>query len=298
VAANDTIREVVLAVAERLKAAGIEESRLEAELLASAVLGVTRSVLRLDPDRPVSAGAARAFVPLLERRVHHEPLQYILGEAAFRELVLHVDRRVLIPRPETEQLVGAVLAWWSGRGRGGAALDVGTGSGAIALSLAGESDLCPIVATDVSADALAVAGANAMRLGLTDRVELREGSLLAPLRPDERFAVIVSNPPYIAPAQRDTLAPEVRDWEPGEALFAGDHGFAVLYALVDAALPWLEPGGLLAVEVGAAQARAVRRRAEGAGYVHVRLLPDLAGHERFVFAERDDRGRGSERNET
>ncbi len=279
--------------ADHMRERGIENARLESELLLAAVLGVGRLDLYLQHDRPLSGAEVDRFRELVRRRLRREPLQYIVGEAHFRELVLRVDPRVLIPRPETELLVGEVLSWARGRVQAGgdtseglAAVDIGTGSGAIALSLAREGPFGRVVATDLSADALVVAAENAERSGLAERVEFREGALWAPLGGDELFDVVVSNPPYIAEAERGELQPEVRDWEPGAALFAAGEGLAVLAELVDGAPAHLRPGGLLALEVGADQAAAVAARIEGAGsYDTARIVRDLAGRERIVLAE-------------
>jgi len=278
-----TRRALVRLAEARLRAQGVEDPRLEAELLLGAALGVRRLDLHLDPEAAVPPEAAVAFEASVERRLRGEPLQYVLGETEFRELRLRVDRRVLIPRPETEVLVEEVLRWAAGR-RDPAALDVGTGSGAIALSLAREGRFRRIVATDVSAAALEVARENAERLGLADRVEFREGPLFEPVR-GERFDVVVSNPPYISEAERPFLPREVREWEPAVALFAGEEGLAVLAALVREAPLHLEEGGLLALEVGLGQAAEVVRRLEAAGrYGPPRVVRDLAGRDRVVLA--------------
>ncbi len=276
---------------EYLEGKGIERGRLEAEHLLAGALGVGRLQLYLQFDRPLSAEDLDRFRPLLRRRADREPVQYILGRAAFRELDLKVDRRVLIPRPETEVLVDEVLEW----ARAGAredlsVVDLGTGSGAIALSLAAEGPFTRIVATDASADALVVAGANASAAGLEDRVEFREGSLFDALAADERFDVVVSNPPYVTEAELETLEPEVRIWEPAQALAGGVDGMAVVRAIVEGAAGHLSPGGLLALEVGAAQASSVvgRLEVEG-GYEDVRVRRDFTGRERMVLARRAGR---------
>jgi release factor glutamine methyltransferase len=274
--------ELVALAAGAFAERGLESARLEAELLLAHVLSIRRLDLYLQHERPLTEAEIAAYREAVRRRLRREPLQYITGVAHFRELELRVDARVLIPRPETEILVGCVLQ------RAGAAasvLDVGTGSGAIALSLAREGDFTRIVATDLSADALAVAAENAARAGLAERVELRRGALWEPLRDDERFDVIVSNPPYVAEAERPALAPEVREWEPAGALFGGADGYSVLAALVTGAPARLAADGLLALEVGATQAREVARRAEATGaYQQVDVERDLAGHERVVLA--------------
>jgi release factor glutamine methyltransferase len=272
---------------------GFENARLEAELLLAAVLGVRRLDLYLQHERPVDGAELEAFRRAVRRRLKHEPIQYITGETAFRELVLKTDRRALIPRPETEVLVGHVLDWARARGVAGAALDIGTGTGAIALSLVGEGGFERVVATDASADALRLAAENAAQHGLRDRVELRHGDLWAALRPGERFAAIVSNPPYVAGSERATLAPQVVDWEPAAALFAAAEGYAVLDAIVADAARYLEAGGLLALEVGVTQAarvaQAIRDRAE---YDEPRVIADWTGRPRIVAAEcRTEQGR-------
>ena len=214
-----------------------------------------------------------------------EPLQYIAGLAAFRELELVVDRRVLIPRPETELLVGEVLAWAGGR-EGLEVLDVGTGSGAIALALRQEGLFGRIVGTDASEDALDVARINRDRNLPDAEVDFRLGSVFAPVA-GETFDVIVSNPPYIGECERAELPREVVEWEPGAALFAGSDGLAVLAELITGAPDHLRSGGLLALEIGAAQACAVGdliRRTGAYGEPVVRA--DLAGRDRMVLAER------------
>jgi release factor glutamine methyltransferase len=269
-----------------LRAAGVEDGRLEAELLLAGTLGVTRSVLRMDPGRVLDEADATAFGAAVERRSRHEPVQYILGRAAFRTLELRVDERVLIPRPETEELVGGVLDWAGARDRWGRALDVGTGSGAIALSLAAEGRFRQIVATDASPDALEIAAANARRLELDSLIEFRAGALWTALEAGSRFDIIISNPPYIAESERAGLMPEVRDWEPPLALIAPEGGVGMLYALVDGAVEWLNDGGLLALELAPWQAGVVSERAVASGYEGIRVLRDLAGRERIILAER------------
>jgi release factor glutamine methyltransferase len=265
---------------------GFDNARLEGELLLAGILGIRRLDLYLQHDRPVEAGELVDFREAVRRRLRHEPLQYILGQAHFRELVLRVDRRVLVPRPETEVLVEEVLRWARAAQTAELeALDVGTGAGAIALSLVREHAFRRVVATDTAAGALAVARENAALLGLAERVEFRAGSLWTPLGEGERFDVVVSNPPYIGEQERSTLPLEVVDWEPPEALFAPAAGLAVLCALVDGAAPHLRAGGLLALEVGWQQAGEVAERIRRRGaYGEPRIVQDLAGRPRVVLA--------------
>jgi release factor glutamine methyltransferase len=277
---------MILWSAEYLSGKGVDRARLDAEYLLAHALGLKRLDLYLQHDRPLNAGELDLFRPLLKRRAGREPLQYILGHQPFRDLELRVDRRVLIPRPETEVLVDEVLRWARAGDREGLeALDLGTGSGAIALSLAAEGPFERVVGTDVSPEALQVADLNRVASGLEHAVELRSGRDFDAVRPGERFDVVVSNPPYVAEREREELEPEVLDWEPGTALFAGPDGLDVVRRIVAGAPARLRQGGLLALEVGAAQARVVEGLLEGAGgWQEVTVRADLAGRERIVLA--------------
>lgn len=272
---------------------GIANARLDAELLLAHVLQIDRLKLYLQHDRPVTPPELEQFREAVRRRIKREPVQYIIGETTFRQLALAVDRRALIPRPETELLVGEVLKYATSRAAAADGvpaadlimLDIGTGSGAIALSLAHEAG-CRVVATDVSAGALALAGENAARTGLSDRIELRRGETWASIGEAEKFDVIVSNPPYVAESERTSLEPEVEQYEPAPALFAQDAGLAVLCAIVDSAHIHLRDGGLLALEIGSTQGAQVMARIESTGkYGSTRIVRDYAGHERIVTVE-------------
>ena len=283
-----TVLDLVLWSAHYLEGKGVPGARLDAEHLLADTLGVPRLGLYLQHDRPLEASELAAFKPRLLRRARREPLQYILGRAAFREMDLAVDRRVLVPRPETELLAGEVLAWAEGRAAAGLrALDLGTGCGALALALATEGDFASVVATDISRDALEVASVNGEQYHDGAPVEFRAGSLYEPVGGGERFDVIVSNPPYIPSSEMEGLEPEVRDWEPRRALDAGTDGMQVLAPLIAGAPRHLMPGGLLALEVGADQAPPVARRIDDtSAFAGVRIVPDLAGRERMVLANR------------
>jgi len=291
-----TILRMILWSAEYLKDKGVETGRLDAEWLLATALDVERLQLYLQYDRPLSSEEREAFKPLLRRRAGREPLQYIIGRTGFRQLELKTDPRVLIPRPETEVLVQEVLDWASAGagsvervsdGGGGRVWDMGTGTGAVALSLAAEGTWTRVVATDVSAEALSVAADNAERHDLSGLVEFREGSLFEPLEEGEQFDVIVSNPPYIADGEKGELQPEVRDWEPAEALFAGEDGLDVIRPLVAGAPERLLSGGLLALECGLGQAERVAADVNATGaFATARIRPDLAGRPRVVMAER------------
>lgn len=269
---------------------GIESGRLDAEHLLARALDTERLQLYLEFDRPLSREERDAFRPLLLRRAEREPLQHILGRTGFRELELVTDRRALIPRPETEELVQAVLEWAredAGSGEGLTALDVGTGSGAIALSLALEGPFRGVVATERSEEALELARENAARAGLEEGVTLRRGDLFEPAADEAPFDVVVSNPPYVARGEVAELPAEVRDWEPRQALVAGPEGTEVIRRLVEGAPPLLRSGGLLALEIGAGQWEEVRRIVEGEGsYRDCEIRRDLAGRERILLALR------------
>jgi release factor glutamine methyltransferase len=210
-------------------------------------------------------------------------MQYAVGRAAFRHLTLNVDGRVLIPRPETELLVEIALALAGG---GGTVADIGTGSGAVALALASEGQFERVIATDISADALDVARANLAAIAADRRgvVEFRQGDLLAPILGD-RVRAVVSNPPYISPAELADLPADVRDWEPHLALFSADDGMAAIRAIIRDAPAVLEPGGILVMEIDARRAGLARdAAATDTRYCDVELRLDLTGRERFLVA--------------
>lgn len=280
-----TVLGMILWSADYLRGKGIGTGRLDAEHLLASVVGVDRLGLYLAFERPLTPAELDGYRPLLKRRAAREPLQYILGRQPFRELDLEVGPSVLIPRPETEVLVDQILEAIRGDDAGGTALDLGTGSGAIALSLAFEGSFASVVATDVDDAALEVARRNRDAAGLGERVELRRGSLFEPLKRSERFDVIASNPPYVGEMDEESLEPEVRDWEPRAALFAGADGLDVLRRIAVGACEHLRPGALLALEVGAGQARIVATWLESdEGYDEVKVMRDYTGRERFVFA--------------
>jgi len=262
VLARTSVRDALDSAVIALEAAGCDTPRLDAALLLAHVLGVDRAALITAPSRPLEPGEARAFMDLAARRRGREPVAYILGEKGFRRIVLRVDPRVLVPRPETEFVVEAALSL----PEGARVVDVGTGSGAIALALKDERPDFEVVGTDVSADALDVARGNAERLGLD--VSFVHGDLLAGLEAD----AVVSNPPYVAAGDR--LPPDV-GFEPRAALFGGEDGLDVIRRLMKQAgdVPFL------ALEVGAGQASEVAALMTGR---EVSVVRDLAGHERVV----------------
>lgn len=289
---DDTVQTVGSLVAEmRARLASLLGTDAESgacELLA-AVSDQPRHWPRLARNEPVTADAWRRAIDATTRRARGAPLQYAAGRASFRHLTLDVDERVLIPRPETEQLVELVLRLVARDAAGaGTAVDVGTGSGAIALSLASEGSFARVIATDVSLDALAVARTNVERCAGQCRtpVELRHGSLLSAV-PERGLGVVVSNPPYISLDEATSLPADVRDWEPAVALFSGDGGMGTTAALIRSAARSLAPGGLLALEVDARRAALAAELLTSHGaYAHVRMERDLTGRERFVVARR------------
>jgi release factor glutamine methyltransferase len=281
-----TVLRMILWSAEYLQEKGVTAGRRDAEHLLAHVVGVSRLQLYLEFERPLTSTELDGFRPLLKRRAGREPLQYIVGRQPFRELDLEVCRGVLIPRPETEVLVDEILKWMETKAPvDPVALDIGTGSGAIGLSLAHEGYFTHVTATDIAGVALEVARRNRDSAALDDKVDLRRGSLFEPLQDGERFDVIVSNPPYVAEVDEAALEPEVRDWEPREALFAGEDGLDLIRRMVGEARKHLKPGGLLALEVGSDQAKFVAELLLKRGeYEEVRVLRDYTGRERFVFA--------------
>jgi release factor glutamine methyltransferase len=270
------VRDALDSAVVAIGAAGSDTPRLDAELLLGHALGVDRAALVTAPDREVAGPAARAFQELVRRRsAHREPVAYLLGRRGFRRLELEVDARVLVPRPETELLVEAAL----GLPAGARVVDVGTGSGAVALALKDERPDLEVLATDVSEDALAVARANAARLGLD--VAFRRADLLDGV---QAVDAVVSNPPYVADGERATLPPEVARHEPAVALFGGPDGLDVVRRLVREA--GASPARLLVLEVGQGQARPVGELVRAAGFAEIEVRRDLAGIERVVVGRR------------
>jgi release factor glutamine methyltransferase len=252
----------------------------------AAVLDVPKFWATANSVADASPDVARAVIRAVMSRARGAPLAYAVSRAAFRHLMLEVDERVLIPRVETEVLVDLVLDRCGRDSR--TVADIGTGSGAIALSLAFEREFAQVLATDISLGALAVAATNVASLEgvLKTPVELRHGSLLAPLM-GEHFDVIVSNPPYISFGEISELPADVRDWEPCLALVCGDEGLAVTRQLVHRAPECLARGGLLALEVDTRRASSVAEMVSvDRRYSDVEVLLDLTGRERFVFARR------------
>lgn len=284
-----TVAAVVAEVAAQLQSLLGNDGEREARELVAAVMHQPRfwpstaAAVSLDD---VSLARIREAAA---RRAAGAPLAYAVRSAPFRHLSLYVDERVLIPRPETEYLIDLVLATPQGQA-GGVAVDIGTGSGAIALALASEGSFARVIATDISGDALAVARENAARLvpRLRCPVDVRAGDALSPLEElADAVDVLVSNPPYIAFAETAQLPSSVRDWEPPQALVCADDGLAVTRAVIEGGGRLLRSGGLLAFETDSRRARRVAALAQDDGaFDNVRVLLDLTGRERFVLATR------------
>lgn len=294
------IREALDAAMDALRAAGVEDPRLDVEMLLAEATGRERAALAANPGAAVPPGAARLFGEMVRRRLRREPVAYILGRRGFRRLELAVDPRVLIPRPETELLVELAL-----EREPASVLDVGTGSGAVALAIAEELPGCAVTATDTSAAALDVARANAERLGLAGRVRFLSGSVA----PGEEFDLVVANLPYVAERDWASLQPEVTEWEPREALLAGADGLDAYRDLLlsrrvcvlsrdptqntnstdadaDADAGAGAGAGAVALEVGDGQAGEVGEMMRRAGFSSVEARADLAGIERVLVGER------------
>ncbi len=286
--ASWTVSQVLERTARYLDGHGSPDPRLEAEILLAHTLGLSRLDLYVHHDRCLAPEESERFKARARRRAAGEPVQYILGEAPFRHLVLRVTPDVLIPRPETERLVDEVLDWVAALGKKAPrVLDVGTGSGAIVLACLQEIPGATAVATDLSEAALRVAAENAAAAGLAERLELRCGDLFEPLRPDETFDVLAANLPYVSAGEVHGLPREVRDFEPEHALLAGASGSEPTARLVAGAPARLRPGGLLVCEIAPSQAEDLRRSVEATpGLRYIAGYRDLAGRERGFLATR------------
>lgn len=267
--AGSLARDALSAATDALGAAGVDDPRLDAEVMLAAAMGTERASLYAAPEQKIEPSHAREFATMIRRRVNREPVAYILGRITFRQVDLSIDHRVLIPRPETELLVELA----QDRQR---VLDVGTGCGAIALAIANEREGARVTGIDNSPEAIEVARANAERTGLD--VEF----LIADLIVGGPYDVIVSNPPYVRESEWGSLQPEITMYEPREALVAGPDGLDVIRDLVPAAGEVLVRGGLLGIEVGQGQARTVESLFERSRFTHVETIRDLAGIPRVV----------------
>jgi release factor glutamine methyltransferase len=269
-----TVRDALEGAVDAIAASGSPSARLDAELLLAEATGIERVRLAAEPEATLPAGSGREFAAMVRRRVRHEPVAYILGRKGFRMIEVAVDPGVLVPRPETELLVEFALEVTPS-----AVLDVGTGSGAVALAIADELPGASVLATDTSAGAVEVARANAESLGLSSRVEVIEGSYPAERGP---FDLLVANLPYVSEAEWAGLGPDIREYEPREALVAGPSGLEAFESLLAQVREAGPAPGAIALEVGAGQATQVAELLERAGYASVEARRDIAGIERVV----------------
>jgi release factor glutamine methyltransferase len=276
-----TLLDVIQKSSDFLGGKGVEGARLNAEHLVGHALGLKRMQLYLQFERVLTEPELEKIRPLVRRRSQREPLQYIIGETEFAGLKLKVDRRALIPRPETEYLIELIIARLVAPPA--RILDLGTGTGAIALALAARYPESAVTAVDSSADALALATENAAATGLAPRVTLIQSDWFKALPPTERFDLIVSNPPYLTASETAETAPEVREFEPHSALTASDEGLADLRTILAAASFRLHAGGALALETGIAQHSTLQALATEGGWATVESIKDLTGRDRYLW---------------
>jgi release factor glutamine methyltransferase len=277
-----TVLEIIKRTTEFFQKRGVESARLNAELLIGHALGLKRMQLYMQFERPLTETELEKIRPFVKRRGNREPLQYIIGETEFGGLKLKVDRRALIPRPETEYLLELLTKQLGAPPA--AVLDLGTGTGALALALAKQYPEAKVTALDQSGEALALAAENATALGLSSRVRLLNSNWFSALPADEKFNLIVANPPYLTEAEVKEAAPEVKDHEPHSALVAEQEGRADLELILRQAKAFLAPGGLLACETGIAQHARLIELAGQCGYARTESLPDLTGRDRYLLA--------------
>jgi release factor glutamine methyltransferase len=277
-----TVLEIIKRTTEFLDKRGVESARLNAELLIGQALGLKRMQLYLQFERPLSEAELEMIRPPVKRRGNREPLQYIMGEMEFSGVKLKVDKRALIPRPETEHLIELLVQRLTVAPA--RILDLGTGSGAIALALASKFPGAAVTAVDISQDALALARENILAHKLEERVHLVCSDWFSGLSDAERFPLIVANPPYLSDEETRTAQPEVKDFEPNLALSAGPDGMAALEWIISKARQYLSPGGMIACETGITHHARLQELAARAGFTRTESLDDLTGRDRHLLA--------------
>jgi release factor glutamine methyltransferase len=284
-----TIRAAMMGGAQFLRAAGIQSARLDAEVLLRHVLDMEKTEFYLNVEAALKIEQEKCFQELLHRRAEREPLAYITGRKEFWSLDFLVNAKVLIPRPETERLVEIALKRLELAGAKTRILDLGTGSGAVAVCLATERLAAEIWAVDISLCALDVARRNAERHGVLEKVHFLRGDLFEPIEAGKSFHLIVSNPPYIRSDEMATLAPEVREWEPALALDGGSDGLDFYRRIIGDAHRYLEPGGSIALEIGADMGETISALfARCGGYEEASVYQDYAGSNRVIAAVRSN----------
>lgn len=279
-----SVLEIIQKSAEFLSARGVESPRLNAELLIGHALELKRMQLYLQFERILTEPELGKIRPLVKRRSQREPLQYIIGTVEFSGLKLKVDRRALIPRPETERLIEIIVELCLKPPA--RVLDLGTGTGAIALALAKVFPEAHVTAVEVSPEALALASENILAAGFGDRVRLENSAWFNSIPANSTYDLIVSNPPYLTDAETDETSPEVRGHEPRSALVSGSAGLADLRAIICQASPFLAAGGLMALETGITQHAELIKLSTDQGFERVESRRDLTGRDRFVFARK------------
>lgn len=281
-----TIKALLAWTTDFLSSKGIESARAEAQILLAHVLKCSKVDLLVRYDQQPADAERTRFRELIQRRVAGWPVAYLVGTRDFYLLSFEVTPAVLVPRPETETLVLEALGYLKPLAAP-AVLDLGTGSGCIAISIAHQKKDARVTAVDVSPDALAVAARNAIRHGVAERIEFLKGDLFAPLEPGSAFDLIVSNPPYIAPDEFPSLAPDVRDHEPRVALEGGSDGLAFYRRIAAGVGPYLKPGGRLLMEIGYTQDESVRAiLGQEQGLEVGPTIKDMCGHSRVVVAKK------------
>ncbi len=279
-----TIRRVLTWAADDLRARGSDTPRLDVELLLAETLGSTRIAVLTDPERPLTKEELARYRELHKRRRAGEPVAYLLGAREFYGRSFRVDKRVLVPRPDTETLVDVALERTSHLSLDARALDLCTGSGCVAITLACERPMWIVLGTDLSEEALEVARDNASRLGAAPRVYFQSADLFTGIKtePGRAFDLVTANPPYIAEHEKTELARTIVDFEPHLALFGGADGLDIVRRIIGAAPEHLEPGGVLAMEIGAGQSTETARLFEAGGFTEVEIRKDYGGIERVV----------------
>jgi len=279
-----TVLETIQKSAEFLAKRGVESPRLQAELLLAHLLKMPRMKLYLNFERPLTEKETDALRELVKRRGQREPLQHIIGSTSFCGFEIAVDRRALVPRPETEILAESGWSHLSTVSAGQTALDLGTGTGCIAIALAAKCPSARITAIDISADALALAAENAGTNNVAGRIEFFHGNGFAALPGDARFDLIISNPPYIPTAEIQTLEPEVRDFDPRPALDGGPDGLDFYRMFAAQAAPMLKPGGKVMLEFGDGQAPAIQKLFEDEKWIVEAVKDDYSQRARILIA--------------